>query len=423
MSPAAPYLSDLDHPTLAVLGREWLLHGHLQDRVGMALVMESVGREEMQQIAIDEWMAASPVYSRRMQQALRFPGDGVETICKNLQLDIGAPHEFMDFRFRLIDAEHAEFWLAHCGALMDVEPMGVDFVHGMCHTIEDPTFDATAAATNPRAAIRPLHRPPRVPAGRTPHCHWRIDITAAAAPVAPHPLEAEVARSRAAQLDVRSPDSAGGAGRTDYSGPFDPDLRLEDFSRSALEVACEEFALQSHLLLRSLLLSVSRRLGADRAAQILPRLLTGWCGLTAQRLRDALGLAGDLSGLATMLALHPMLAPRRYVAASVEIDGDAVRLGFRDCAAAQEGDALTWVTALGGAVDAALAQIVAAFDPHARLTPTTPAAGELHSYRIRLDPEAAPIAEPPELSIAKISSGAAFRFREPSRQAGFTTSP
>ena len=89
MTTAVPYLDHLDHAALAVLGREWLLHGHLQDRVGMALVMETADREEMQQVAIEEWMAASPIYSRRMQQALRFPGSDVETICKNLQLDIG----------------------------------------------------------------------------------------------------------------------------------------------------------------------------------------------------------------------------------------------------------------------------------------------------------------------------------------------
>jgi hypothetical protein len=31
---------------------------------------------------------------------------------------------------------------------MDVEPMGEDYVRLMCHDIEDPTFDATAVATN-----------------------------------------------------------------------------------------------------------------------------------------------------------------------------------------------------------------------------------------------------------------------------------
>jgi hypothetical protein len=411
VTPAVPYLADLDHATLAVLGREWLLHGHLQDRVGMALVMETADREEMQQVAIDEWMAASPIYSRRMQQAMRFPGNDVATICKNLQLDIGAPHEFMDFRFRVIDADHAEFWLAHCGALMDVEPMGVEFVHGMCHTIEDPTFDATAAATNPRAAIRPLHRPPRSPADRMPHCHWRIDITSEAAVVEAHPLEARVADSLAAKLAVVSPIADGGAGRADYSGAFDPALRLEDFSRAALEVALEEFALQSHLLLRSLLVSVSNRLGPERAAAIVPRLVAGWCGLTAQRLRDALGLEPSLVGLATMISLHPMFAPRTYVALSVEVADDSARLTFSDCPAAHENDDHTWFTGLGGPTDTALRHVVAAFHPQARLTAVAPRAGELHAYELVLDLAADPAKEAPELSIAKISSGARFRFR------------
>ncbi len=143
-------LTRLSRQALAVLGREWLLHGHLQDRIGMPLILAGRSREEMEQIAIAEWMGASPVYARRMQRAFGSAGTGVDTIFKGLQLDIGSPHQFMDFRFRLRDVDHGEFWLAHCGALMDVEPMGSQFVHGMCHTIEDPTFDATAVATNPR---------------------------------------------------------------------------------------------------------------------------------------------------------------------------------------------------------------------------------------------------------------------------------
>ena len=51
---------------------------------------------------------------------------------------------------------------------MDVEPMGDEYVTAMCHDIEDPTFDATALATNPHAQVRPVHRPPRRPADRTP---------------------------------------------------------------------------------------------------------------------------------------------------------------------------------------------------------------------------------------------------------------
>ena len=164
----------LSRAELAVLVPELLLVGQLIDRSGMAWCIEEYGREGMQQVAVEEWMAASPIYTRRMQHALGYVGDDVVTIFKGLQLDIGAPPQFMDFRYTVHDRRHGEFHLDHCGALMDVEPMGPDFVRGMCHDIEDPTFDATAVATNPRAQVRPVHRPPRTPADRTPHCRWTV---------------------------------------------------------------------------------------------------------------------------------------------------------------------------------------------------------------------------------------------------------
>ena len=105
------------------------------------------------------------------------------TIFKGLQLDIGAPPQFMDFRYTVHDPWHGEFRLDHCGALMDVEPMGEEYVVSMCHDIEDPTFDATAVATNPRAQVRPVHRPPRRPADRHPHCAWTVVIDEAHPPV------------------------------------------------------------------------------------------------------------------------------------------------------------------------------------------------------------------------------------------------
>ena len=208
-------LAGLPRQTLAILGREWLLHGHLQDRVGMPLALAGGAREEMEGIAIDEWMAASPIYSRRTQRAMNFAGDGVDTILKNIQFDIGAPHHFMDFRSTVHDHDHGEFLLAHCGALMDVEPMGEEFVRGMCHTIEDPTFDATAVASNPRVKIRPLHRPPRVPADRYPHCHWTVTIDEPPARRA-HPNRAlvQARRSRGAPSTTPARRASRAAGPT-----------------------------------------------------------------------------------------------------------------------------------------------------------------------------------------------------------------
>lgn len=116
----------LSRSELAVLLPELLLIGQLIDRSGMAWCIQAFGRQEMLQIAIEEWAGASPIYTKRMQKALNFEGDDVPTIFKGLQLDIGAPPQFMDFRFTLHDRWHGEFHLDHCGALLDVDPMGDD---------------------------------------------------------------------------------------------------------------------------------------------------------------------------------------------------------------------------------------------------------------------------------------------------------
>jgi hypothetical protein len=320
----------------------------------------------------------------------------------------------MDFRFRLIDPDHGEFWLDHCGALMDVEPMGEEFVHGMCHTIEDPTFDATAAATNPHAQVRPVHRPPRRPTDRTPHCLWRVDVVPDGPAAQPHSNQALVAASQIASVGVEVPAGADDApGLADYSGEFVPDLRLELLSHRMLVIALQEFAVQSHLLLRGFLLSVTQHLGAEVAAAATPRLLAGWSGLTAQRLRAALELPDTIDGLATMLALHPMLAPRSYLGTEIELADGAVRLSFAaDCPAAREGDALTWFSGLGSGVDAALDAIVAAYHPQARCQPLLAAGGERVAYQVSIDPAGSPRREPGELAIARISTGAGFGFRD-----------
>ena len=318
---------------LAVLGREWLLHGHLQDRVGMPLVHTGRTREEMEAVAIEEWMAASPVYSLRTQKALKFGAGDVPTILKNIQLDIGAPPHFMDFRCKVDDANHGEFWLAHCGALLDVEPMGEDYVHGMCHAIEDPTFDATAGATNPRAQVRPVHRPPRVPAGREPHCHWTITIDPGFPPVDAHPYRWIVEKSKIATIATEVPFANGreveAGGWDDYAHDFDPDFELEDLSHRALVTVLQEVAVQSHLLLRGFAVAVAERYGEDVALELVPRIFAGLAGMTAQRLVPVLELKErDAYDVARLLQLHPMFWPRTYVDLRVEVLDDVATALF-----------------------------------------------------------------------------------------------
>jgi hypothetical protein len=368
----------------------------------------------MLDVAIEEWMAASPLYSLRTQRALAFGDADVPTIFKNIQLDIGAPHQFMDFQYRIDDAQHGEFWLDHCGALMDVEPMGEEFVFGMCHDIEDPTFDATAGATNPYAKVRPIHRPPRTPADRAPHCHWRVVIDEAdGQPVAPHPTTAVVGASEIARIRIDDPGrDAEPGGWFDYSGDFDPGFTLEDLSHRALVVALQEIAVQTHLLAHAYLHCVASRWGAEEARTNAPQVFTGTAGVSAGRLPSVLGIAGDdAEAIAKLLQLHPAFHPRTYVAPIIElIDEHTVRFAFADAPCFHEHDGLSWLATMRDAPHPALDAIAQAINPRASNAPDAPRGGERLAWLITIDPGAEAARPGPSVELARISTGATVKF-------------
>lgn len=397
--------ADLSREELAVLVPELLLCGHLIDRSGMPYLIEAFGREGMTAVAIEEWQAASPVYTRRMQRALDFEGDSVETMFKGLQLDIGAPPQFMDFRYRVDDHDHGEFRLDHCGALMDVEPMGDEYVTAMCHDIEDPTFDATALATNEYVQVRPIHRPPRSPVDRSPHCAWTVTIDHANVPPAVQPHMVTIGRSAAASLEL-SPIHTGGAGRHDYTGPLLSDVRFDDFSQSALVRMAEEVCLQQHLLNLGFLLAVQARADEDVALGIGRKQLTGIAGLTSERIRDALGLPDDLSGLAAVLAVHPAFNPRQYVHVEVVLgDRLVIRLG-RDAAADQDG---AWPTLIDGDHLEPLNALVRGVNPRFSVKVLEEDAAAL---TVEVVTEDSPVEEASEVALTRFSTGADFAFAD-----------
>lgn len=345
-------LADLTRTQLARVVPELLLAGHLIDRASMPHILGPLGREGMTEVAIDEWLAASPIYARRMQRALGFVGDDVETIFKGMQLDIGAPPQFMDFRYEIHDSHHGAFHLDHCGALLDVEPMGPDYVTSMCHDIEDPTFDGTAAATNPRAQCRPVHRPPRSPADRTPHCEWTVTIDDDRPP-APYPEQAAaMGRTEAATVELSPiPESDGGsAGRSDYSGPLVADIDWEQWSHAALVRMAEEISLQGHMLVIGATMALRDRLEEPIVSDILRRQCAGIAGLTSERLCAALDLPRDADGLSAILAIHPALGPVPYVGAGVSPGPAPVLRLPKNSPAVRDG---AWPSLfVGGAVDA-----------------------------------------------------------------------
>ena len=414
-------IEDLFHRSrqeLCVIGREYLLIGHLQDRVGLPLATKLVGEEAQVQLSIDEWMGASPVYTPRMQRALGFSGNDVGTTFKNLQLEIGSPPQFMDFQFRLDRPDYGEFWLPHCGALLDVEPFGEKRVRTMCHAIEDPTFDATAAATHPCMKMRPIHRPPREPAARYPHCHWAVFIDGESKPYEQHPNLPIMQETLIANVPIVVPEKDGEpGGMADYSGAFDPAFQLEDLSHRALLAVCQEAAVQAHLLARSFLLNIDQRHGPDDARRIGRGQWIGSAAIGAYRLKRALGLGDGIDAIVEIFRIHPHFMPRTYVDLRAEVTGErTARIALGKCPALEEADTHSWFGDLGEAPHPAVEAIASLVNPRARVTNAT-ADGASFAWEIAIDPAAEPRDEPAEMRLGRISRGVDFELmkRKPLR--------
>ena len=155
--------------------------------------------------------------------------------------------------------------------------MGPDYVRPMCHDIEDPTFDATAVATNPRAQVRPdppaAAGPAAIEADQRPHCAWTTVIdeshTPRSRPSAQYAVvDAEPAPRRSTLGAVDPSDE----GRADYSGPLLSDLDFAAFSHSALVRIADEVCLQMHLLYLGFATAVPARCAtASRGRRDLPQ--------------------------------------------------------------------------------------------------------------------------------------------------------
>jgi hypothetical protein len=390
----------LSRAQLARLGREYMLAAQFNSRTGYAALAMNHGGEAYKDVAIDNWMAASPVYTRRMQRAMRLRGDSdVETILKGLQLEGGFSHQYFDARFRMVSQDEGEFWLQRCGPLLETEPRGEDAVRVMCHDIEDPTFDATAVATNPRAQVRPIHRPPRVHADQAPHCHWRVVINPDAEPVRERDITGMMARRLLANVEIERGENAEPGGWDYYDGPLVEQVQLERFSQSALVTICKELAIQVHLLVASLGLSVSRRYGEEAARAVAEFQMTGSGWVISERLARCLGLGGGgVDAIVEVLRVHPAFQPAEYHAVDIDPAGvEGVRIALRDCPAAHEQQRFGWLPLLqdGGAA-APLEALIQGVEPRARLLPVD---GDGPAWDVRLDDD--PVEEPLAVQIAK----------------------
>ena len=364
-------LAEFSRLQLAQLGREYMLFAQFNSRTGYAALRINHGDEAYKDVAIANWMGASPVYTRRMQRAMGFAGGtDVATIFKGLQLECGFTHQYFDVHFEVLAANSGRFWLDSCGALLETEPRGADAVKVMCHDIEDPTFNATAVATNARARMVPIHRPPRVRADREPHCEWTVEIDPDATPVAEPHIARVMSGTRLANLTIERPVSAEPGGMDDYSGPVFEQLQLEQLSHAALVVVCSELAVQIHLLIDGLMRSVADRYGEAAAHAVGEFQMEGSCWVMSNRLREWLGCTGSgIDDVIDVLEIHPAFQPREYWSINVNrLDEHHAFLELLECPAAEEEMPYGWHSLLAQHMDSGLEGLVKGVDPRASIT-------------------------------------------------------
>lgn len=355
---------------LAQLGREYMLCSQFNSRTGYAALRINHGDEAYKDIAIANWMGASPVYTRRMQKAMGFAGGtDVATIFKGLQLECGFTHQYFDAHFEVSAADRGRFWLNSCGALLDTEPRGAAAVKVMCHDIEDPTFNATAVATNARARMVPVHRPPREPADRVPHCEWTVFIDPAAAEVTEPDITTMLSSTRLAAVSIKRPVSIEPGGMEEYTGPIYEQLQLEQLSHAALVVVCSELAVQIHLLIAGLMLSAAQRYGEAAALAIGEFQMTGSCHVVSHRLSEWLGCKGSgIDGIMAVLHIHPAFQPREYsLVRLTKLDESRALFELLDCPAGEEEMPYGWHALLARGMYGGLEGLVKGVDPRARI--------------------------------------------------------
>jgi hypothetical protein len=395
-------LSHLSRAKLAQLGREYMAAAQFNSRTGYAALRINHGDAAYKQVAIDNWMAASPIYTRRMQRAMGFSGKSdVATIFKGLQLECGLSHQYFNAHFEVSSADSGRFWLQSCGPLLETEPRGEEAVKVMCHDIEDPTFDATAIATNPRARMRPVHRPPRLPADRAPHCEWRVFIDADAEPLSEPEVMQKLQRCALARLEIPRPVAeANASGMAYYSADVHEQLHLEQLSHAALVVVCKELALQNHLLIKALAMVVEGLYGRGAAQSVVEFQMTGSAWVMGERLAKWAGREnGGIDAIIDVLSVHPLFQPLEYQSIGIrKVDERTATVELQRSPAQEDHEFLSWLSLLDMGFSDGLAALVQGVDRRARCQPTAPGVSQ---WKIEVAAEIDAAPEPLAVQIAK----------------------
>ena len=196
---------------------------------------------------------------------------------------------------------------------------------------------------------------------------------------------------------------------TDYRGAFDPGFRLGSLSTATLAAVAREFQIQTHLLASSAELTLSDRLGADKAREVLTAQWIAVAWVAGQRLARALGFeAGGSEAVAAVLRLHAALPPG--FARRVTARDDQVRVELE----AASGELLEteqpgWLGLLLRGATRGVEAAAQAVDPRARLDGLDTRHGRI-TLDLSIDASAAPAEAPREAAFMRLSTATGWVF-------------
>lgn len=406
-------LEQLSRAGLARLCREYQMLAMFHDRALLPLVLRLTGsQDDMVAVADGEWMGSSPIYSRRNLAQAGITGTTIETIFKSLQLDIGAPDHFLDFRFEVVSDTEGYFSTAFCGPhdhLSRLTRNDPTTVRLMCHDMEDRTFEATFSAIDPRARCEAVFRPPRPDDFTGHHCRWRlhIDEEAQSAPVA-NPSLAFMKTTAAARFRFDPTVAREPNGLEDYSGPMLDWFRLEEFSHPFLVRQAKEYALDNHLLMRAAYWTVDHRWGADVLAEIAPQHRAAFAPGLVRRLRDAFAIDGDnIEAVGKILQLDPVHVPD-YTSFRILSDGGELLVMLEDCPGLHD-DPRSPLGPLSSTPETpGFEHMAQAVNPQARVIPELPPAGAVMAWRVVIDRSADPVQPHPLVDLVNANDITTF---------------
>jgi len=403
-------LERLSRPALARLCREYQMLAMFHDRAWMPHVAAHAGIDATVVMADGEWMGSSPIYTRRNLTNVGALAETVEASFKGMQLDIGGPDHYLDFRFEVISNDEGFFWTEFCGPHDHVRRLtdnDAGTVRQMCHDMEDRTFDATFGAVNPKARATPVYRPPRPDEFSGHHCRWRLHIDDSVEAAPPHPTLAVVEASRLIEQGQpleRAVLSVDGL-TDDYSGPLRTWFRLEDFSHAFLVRQAKEYALDVHLLMRAAYVTAQQEWGGSFVAGAAPQHRAGFAPGLVARLRDALGIDGDdIEAVAKILQVDPVQVPD-YCAWHVVVDDERrARVWVSDCAALADDPRSPLGALMSTPETPGFEHMVHAVQPRARVRPipVDAIADAVLAWEIDIDPANDPVAPHPMADMVNL---------------------